>query len=100
MADREIDTLALATDELTEHAIPDAEMLLSELSTIAQVYYLNQVAYFVFGAVANGVIADVQMSSEDEAEIADIVQRLGVACSALDGVCQVFGILPKEGDES
>lgn len=77
MASDGLDVLQFAADELTGQAIPDPEMLLSELGPFALVYYCHQVTDFALRKLTALVVAD------DEGELTGtdgpVVAMVGVS---------------------
>lgn len=92
MANDGIDTFALATEELTEHAIPDPEMLLTELSPFSQVYYVKEVAFEVLRQLTANIAADTDSGLDSESEAVRAANAVGMACGQLFEACVFLGI--------
>lgn len=96
MASVEFDPKELAEAELTVNTIPDPEQLLSDLSPFAQVYYVEQVAYFTMEQLARKLLADPdgEVTGDDGPALA--LQAMMTACGNLDAACVALGILPED----
>lgn len=92
MPDEGIDTFALATEELTEHAIPDPEMLLTELSPFSQVYYVKEVAFEVLRQLTASIAADTESGLDEESGAVRCANAIGMACGQLFEACVALGI--------
>ena len=91
-----IDTQQLAIDELMAQAVPDPTMLLEVLSPFTQLYYAEQVAYYVLKAFTVGVVSDTDTELDAESGPVKALMALSMACGNLDAACIELGILPAE----
>lgn len=86
----------LAREELAKVMIPTPDDIMAELSPLAALFYLDQLAWGVFKLwtfhLSSASVADVE-AADDAAET---LQGIGVALGNLDAVCARIGLAPTE----
>jgi hypothetical protein len=92
MPDAGIDTFALATEELTEHAIPDPEMILPELSPFAQVYYAKEITFGVLRQLTAAIAADTESGLTEDDGAVKCANAVAMAAGQLFQACVCLGI--------
>ena len=87
---------ASAKAELAKALLPAPDDFLGDVGPLAQLYYLDQVAWTVLrgltGMLASGAGGDL----DDDDPPVQALAALGDIVGRLDGVCQIMGLLPAE----
>jgi hypothetical protein len=91
-----LDAQQLAKDELAEAMFPAPEDFLNDVGPLAQLYYVEQLAYQVMGNFAAMLANAPGGSPEDGSEPVQALSAIAEACGNLDAACVLLSILPAE----
>lgn len=92
----ETDAQQLAVNELAAATVPTPDDLLGDVGPLAQVFYLEQLAYAVMRAYTAMLSASDDDAMPDDSEPVRALAALGEACGNLDAACILLSILPPE----
>lgn len=98
MTDQTDTTAALeaVTTELAQVAVPSPDDILSELSPLAQLYFVEQLAWELLRSYAAMGAATEGDEDAESSNLSGALTGIGVAAGALDESCVLMGLLPPE----
>lgn len=94
----DIDPEQAARMELMSLQVPAPDDLVDGLTPLAQLLYLQQLAYAVLGGFVAGAIDTLATDEAPSATASDTVGALNVICGEIDAVCAPLGLLPEGWD--
>lgn len=92
----QIDALASAQSELAAASVPTPDDILADVGPLAQLYYLERLAYTVLSNFTAMLTADGIDPVDDDSEPVRALAAIGEACGNLDGACILLSILPED----
>jgi len=96
----EQDALEMAKAELAEQMFPAPEDYLNAVGPLAQLFYLDQLAYQVMKNFAAMLANAPGGPPPDGSEPVQALQAITEACGNLDGACVLLSIFPDEARRS
>ena len=87
---------ASAKAELAKAMLPAPDDFLGDVGPLAQLYYLDQVAWTVLRGMTGMLSSEVSADLDDDDPPVQALAALSDAVGRLDGICQIMGLLPAE----
>ena len=84
------------TTEIGTAGCPTPDDILSELSPLAQLYFVEQLAYGLLHAWAARIAADVGTPEEAPEGVVQALDAVGIAAGNLDAALILMGVLPED----
>lgn len=94
----DIDPEQTARMELMSFQVPAPDDLVDGLTPLAQLLYLQQLAYTVLGGFAAGAIDTLGADEAPGATVSATVGALNLICGEIDAACEPLGLLPDGWD--
>lgn len=94
----DIDPEQSARIELMGLQVPTPDDLVDGLTPLAQLLYLQQLAYTVLGGFAAEAVDSLETFEDQAVIVSDTVGALNLICGEIDAVCAPLGLLPEGWD--
>lgn len=90
----DIDPEQIARSELAAKMVPSPDDIMGELSLLAGLYYVNQIAWAGYTLVTAELQEDAEKGINVPAEVTTALQTLAEVVGMLDEACIGLGLLP------